>query len=316
VRRRFESCRGRQGFRGLTRFVESVPEGRGRIGPSGAELGEGQVALFPWQRMGVNAQREARIAVSELLRHPPDARAALQRQRRERVPGAMQPKRANAFGLGAPARAPPHALDVPVIRSVAGAEDRLGYLGPAPGEDLATALCEEIEQLRGQASGELDRAGLAVLRRAGLPMRELAPDAGRALLEVHVGPVQAETFAQAGARTEEEVQQRRKRGLVLSGDPEQHLCLLARPGLHLFGLGGDLVLHTPHQLSDSGRGILIHVALSLEQAVDAPQRPQRVADRVRLTTPVEPVGDEGQEVVLPQLAEVPGAEEGNELVLD
>ncbi|MEM7410421.1 MAG: hypothetical protein AAF430_09325 [Myxococcota bacterium] len=130
---------------------------RGRIGPFGVsrEVSEREVALFVAHRMGVDAERESRVGVTENFGNPPDALARLERHGRPRVARGVELQRPNAELLGAPPQAVPDALDVSRLRlgSRLRAEDPLGSLRPASGEPFLAALGQKIEELFGEAFG-------------------------------------------------------------------------------------------------------------------------------------------------------------------
>ena len=100
------------------------------------------------------------------------------------------------MALCLPAQSAPGARHVALIQQAAGlrAEDELWNVAPAVRQTLATALCEQIVEDRGQGRGEHDEARSATLRRSELAANQCPANPQLRRREVNVIPFEAEGF--------------------------------------------------------------------------------------------------------------------------
>ncbi len=102
--------------------------------------------------MGVDPQRQCRVGVPELVRHPPDAFPSCQGMARPGVPGVVEPERTYSLRLGSAAESQPNSGDVSAFKRSSGgrAEHSGWHLGATQVERLAAAEAEQVEELARQ----------------------------------------------------------------------------------------------------------------------------------------------------------------------
>ncbi len=82
--------------------------------------------------MGVDPQRQRRVGVAKLVRHPPDAFPSGQGMGRPGVPGVVEPERTYSLRLGSAAESQPNPGDVAAFKRSSGgrAEHPSWHVGP------------------------------------------------------------------------------------------------------------------------------------------------------------------------------------------
>ena len=97
------------------------------------EVGEGEVCLLVAEHVGLDAEREGRIGVAELLGNPSNRLARGESQARPGVAGAVQPEGSDTECLRPASDAPPGPFEVVRVHRAARLtrEDPFGRLRPA-----------------------------------------------------------------------------------------------------------------------------------------------------------------------------------------
>ncbi len=102
--------------------------------------------------MGVDPQRQRRVGVPKLVRHPPDTFPSGQGMGRPSVPSVVEPERTYSLRLGSAAESEPNSADIAAFKRSSGgrAEHSGWHLGATQVERLAAAEAEQVEELARQ----------------------------------------------------------------------------------------------------------------------------------------------------------------------